>query len=58
MTVPKERRMRTKSLVAIGACVLAVVMPAASAAAHPGGLSRARAGTAAYHHIDTARAAG
>ncbi len=58
MTFRKQKRMHAKSLIAVGALALAILMPAATAAAASNDLSSARAGTARFHEIDAARDAG
>jgi hypothetical protein len=53
-----RRHLRTRSLLAIAALGAAVVVPAMTAGAGTNALSQARAGTAAFHRISVARAAG
>ncbi len=50
--------MTTKHLLALAALALGILVSAATAAAAADGLSTARAGTAGYHNIDGAFAAG
>lgn len=50
--------MTTKHLLALVALALGMLVSAAAAAAHPDGLSTARAATAGYHELTVAKAAG
>jgi hypothetical protein len=58
MTLHKQRRTPTRSLIAVGALALVVLIPTVTASAEPDGVSSARAGTATYHNIDTSAANG
>jgi hypothetical protein len=50
--------MTTKRLIALATVAVAILVPAAIAAAKPDGLSTARAATAGYHNLDAALGAG
>jgi hypothetical protein len=50
--------LRSKSLVTIATLAVAIVVPAARASADPNELRSARAGSAGYHNVNTAIAAG
>jgi hypothetical protein len=50
--------MTTKRLIGLVTVAVAILVPAAVAAANPDGLSTARAATAGYHNLDAALSAG
>jgi len=53
-----HRYLRSKSLVTIATLAVAIVVPAVRASADPNDLSSARAGSAGFHNVNTAIAAG
>ena len=54
----RHNLLRSKAIVTIATLAVAIVVPAGRASAHPNDLHSARAGTAGYHDVDNAIAAG